>query len=258
MKSKSIIVIAVIYSLLISSNNCDICFKELGESYLRDAWGNKYHEEHLKKGTFCNTCSRIISKRITRGGFQFNDGRFMCNLCEAHIVKNNSENLILESINSVIEILLNKGIHLEKDQFDIKLVDKDVLQSSMYGLTNHNPSDLKATTLIDNKKYIINILWGLHQLEFQGVLAHELMHIWGDYHNIKLSNSKLEGFCNTGSAFIYRNSNTELSKILLRSLEENNDPVYGHGYKYINVMIKKYGWKDVVNRLINHNHDWSN
>ena len=258
MKSKPTIIIAIIHSLLISSNNCDICFKELGKSYLKDAWGNKYHEQHLENGIFCNTCSRIISKRITRGGFQFNDGRFMCNLCEAHIVKNNNESLFLESINSVLKILSDKGVHISKEQFDVKLVDKDVLQSSMHGLTNHNPNTLKGTTSINKKKYIINILWGLHQLEFKGVLAHELMHVWGDYHNIKLSNSKLEGLCNTGSAFIYKDSNTKLSRILLRSLEENDDPVYGHGYKYINVMIKKYGWKDIVNRLINHNHNWLN
>ena len=258
MKSKFIIIILLSNLLSIEDSICDICSTPLSKLYLEDAWGNKYHEEHLKNGFFCNTCSRIISKRITRGGFQFNDGRFMCNLCEAKIVKTSKSKLASISIDSVLRILQNKGINIEKNEFEINLIDKYSLQSSVYKTTNHNLETLKAITILDNKKYIINILWGLHQLEFEGVLAHELIHVWIDYHNIKLSDSKLEGFCNIGSSFIYKNSNTELSKILLKSLENNDDPIYGYGYKYMNVMIKKYGWNDVANRLLSHNHDWLN
>ena len=258
MKSKFIIIILLSKLLSMDGSICDICFEPLNKSYLQDAWGNKYHQIHLKNGFFCDTCSRIISKRITRGGFQFNDGRFMCNLCEANIVKANDSKLISTSIDSIIKILKSKGINLENNDFEINLVDRHSLQSSISETTNHNLETLKAITILDNKQYIINILWGLHQLEFEGVLAHELIHVWIDYHNIKLSDSRLEGLCNIGSSFVYKNTNTELSKILLKSLENNSDPIYGHGYKYMNVMIKKYGWDDVVHRLLNHNHDWLN
>ena len=243
---------------LLMGNMCDICFEKLEKSYLQDAWGNQYHEKHLEKGTFCNTCSRIISKRLTRGGVQFSDGRFMCNLCEAHIIKNENDQEILKSISSVIDILGTKGINIDKTDFKINLVDMKTLRSSLNGVGEHSIDNLKATTIPNNREYTVNILWGLHQLEFEGVLAHEFLHIWSDYNNIKLSDAKLEGLCNIGSAFIYKNNNTELSDILLQSLEENNDPIYGHGYKYINVIIKKYGWDEILNRLINHNHNWLN
>ena len=257
MKYQLAIIMLLINSLLMG-NICDICFKKLEQSYLKDAWGNKYHEKHLREGTFCNTCSRIISKRLTRGGIKFSDGRFMCNLCETHIIRKNDDKIILKSIDSVIEILRNKGININKTLFKINLIDIQTLQSSVDGVGKHSLSNLKAITILDNRKYIVNVLWGLHQLEFEGVLAHELLHVWSDYNNIKLSNAKLEGFCNIGSAFIYNNYNTELSNILLQSLEENKDPIYGDGYKYMNIIIKKYGWDEVLNRLINHNHNWLN
>ena len=258
MKNKFIIIICLSTLLSIDNSICHICFEPLNKFYLKDAWGNKYHQEHLEEGTFCGTCSRIISKRITRGGFQFADGRFMCNLCEASIIKTDESKLFSISIDSVIKILNSKGINLEGNEFEINLVDRYSLQSSIHEISSHNLENLKAITILDDKKYVINILWGLHQLEFEGVLAHELVHIWADYHNMKLSNSKLEGLCNVGSAFIYKNNNTELSNVLLKSLENDNDPIYGYGYKYINVIIKKYGWKDVVNKLINHNYNWLN
>ena len=101
MKSKFIIIILLSKLLSMDNSMCDVCFEPLNKSYLEDAWGNKYHEKHLENGFFCDTCSRIISKRITRGGFQFNDGRFMCNLCEASIVKTDKSKLVSISISSI-------------------------------------------------------------------------------------------------------------------------------------------------------------
>ena len=45
--------------------------------WVKDIWGNRYHSYHKKNGNFCDTCSRMISIRLTGGGFQFNDGRYI-------------------------------------------------------------------------------------------------------------------------------------------------------------------------------------
>ena len=75
---------------------CDICNEAIVSEYYIDAWGNKFHAKHLKNGIHCNTCSRIISKELTGGGFKFNDGRHMCNLCSKSMV--NSEDLKVKSM----------------------------------------------------------------------------------------------------------------------------------------------------------------
>ena len=111
MKNKFIIVICLSRLLSVDNNMCNICFEPLNKFYLEDAWGNKYHQKHSEEGIFCDTCSRIISKRITRGGFQFSDGRFMCNLCEASIIKTDKSESFSISIDSVIKILSSKGIN---------------------------------------------------------------------------------------------------------------------------------------------------
>ena len=77
-------------------------------------------------------------------------------------------------------------------------------------------------------------------------MAHELLHVWLHQNQIKLSLSLTEGFCNLGSALIYDNANTKLSKILKKSMSESNDPVYGRGYKYMNSLLEKHGWKKLL------------
>jgi hypothetical protein len=110
---------------------------------------------------------------------------------------------------------------------------------------------LKGYTYFNNQKYIIEILWGLNQIEFEAVLAHELLHVWIDYNNIKLNKSKLEGFCNLGSRLVYDNYNLELAKVLKSSMKNNDDPIYGKGYKYMNSLLEIHGWDKLTNMLLN-------
>ena len=74
-------------------------YEKIISEYYIDAWGNKFHATHKENGVFCNTCSRIISKGLTSGGFQFNDGRHMCKLCSISMI--NSDHLKIKSINNV-------------------------------------------------------------------------------------------------------------------------------------------------------------
>ena len=231
--------------------NCDICKLAIKDNYYKDPWGNKYHSYHKKDGFFCNTCSRIISVRTTGGGFQFNDGRYMCKLCQASIIKTDKEQS--KSINSVIKLLNEKGIDIALSGIDISIVDKKTLQESIIHLSNHNEETIKGITILNNGKYEINILWGLTELEFKSVLAHELLHVWIDYNNIRLNEEKLEGFCNLGSAIVYKYYNNQLAKILLQSMENNNDPIYGKGYRYMSSMLEIHGWESLISILLNNN-----
>ena len=248
------IIIFYIISLSIlagsTSINCDICREAIDNNYFKDAWGNKYHSYHKKDGNFCSTCSRMISIRLTGGGFQFNDGRYMCKLCETSMI---TERQKAKSIDSVIKLLNKKGIDITSNGIEVSMVDRKTLQKSIIHLSNHNEETVKAITILDNNKYRINILWGLTELEFESVLAHELLHVWVDYNNIKLNEGKLEGFCNLGAAMIYKHYNNQLAKVLLQSMENNDDPIYGRGYKYMSSMLKIHGWESLISILLNNN-----
>lgn len=232
---------------------CDICNEIITQDYMQDAWGNKFHQDHLENGRFCSTCSRVISKRLTDGGFQFNDGRYMCTLCESSIV--NSETKKLKSIENVLAAFSNVGIYIDINEFEVSIKQKDELQSYLSSVSRHHKETIKALTYYNNNKYTISTLWGLHRIEFESVLAHELLHVWVDYNNIMLHKDKLEGFCNLGSALIYDNADTKLSRILKRSMSENNDPVYGRGYKYMNSLLEKHGWKKLISIVRDSNHN---
>ena len=106
---------------------CDICNEVILNEYYIDAWGNKFHAKHLKNGIHCNTCSRIICKVLTGGGFKFNDGRHMCNLCIQSMI--NSEDLKINYNGDNIEIGFNSKYimdivnNLEDDEISINLKD---------------------------------------------------------------------------------------------------------------------------------------
>ena len=242
------------FELLFSNSNsmgtyCDICNEVIVTEYYMDAWGNKFHSEHLENGVHCNTCSRIISKGLTGGGFEFNDGRRMCKLCSTSMI--NTEHLKIKSIEKVLNILSEIGISINDQLLSINLVDRESLQNATYSISKHSKESIKGYTYYNNQNYVINILWGLNQLEFEGVLAHELLHVWVDYNNIKLNKSKLEGFCSLGSSLIYDSYSIELAKVLKLSLENNPNPIYGKGYKYMSSLLDIYGWEKLTSMLQN-------
>ena len=72
-------------------------FKET--EYLVDIWGNPFHLNHENEGIFCECCSRIISRKITNGGYQLSDGRHICSLCDVSIIKTEEE--LQESFDNV-------------------------------------------------------------------------------------------------------------------------------------------------------------
>ena len=247
-----IIFISLFFSNLYSLDTyCDICNEKIISEYYIDAWGNKFHATHKENGVFCNTCSRIISKGLTSGGFQFNDGRHMCKLCSISMI--NSDHLKIKSINNVLDMLKEINISIDDEFLSINLLDRTSLQNATFSLSSHSKKTIKGYTYYNNNQYVINILWGLNQIEFEAVLAHELLHVWVDYNNIKLNRSKLEGFCNLGSSLVYNSYDLELARILKKSIENNSDPIYGKGYKYMNSLLGIHGWDKLISMLLGNN-----
>ena len=66
-------------------------------------------------------------------------------------------------------------------------------------------------------------MFGLPKIEFEAVLAHELLHVWINHNKIDLSFEEEEGFCNLGRYLIYNNDQTHFSNIHLKAMEKNQD-----------------------------------
>ena len=213
-----------ILNLLIADNKqieCSICEKLIKEkAYLVDIWGNPFHLKHKNEGKFCESCSRIISRKITSGGYQLSDGRHICSLCDVSIIETAR---IHESLINVINIFKKNGLqNINRNEIDIKIIDKDEMRK-LYGVSASN--HLKGMTKISldsNKIFKIYILNNIPKIQFEAILAHELMHVWLYKNNLNLEHDKMEAFCDLGSYLIYDKDGTKFSKIHLISFDNNN------------------------------------
>ena len=83
-------------------------------------------------------------------------------------------------------------------------------------------------------------------IEFESVLAHELLHTWLNQNEIKMSTQETEGFCNLGSYLVLSKANTKHASILFRSMIENPDINYGVGFRNMLKDLGKKGWHKLV------------
>ena len=252
---KGFILISIGSFIFAKTTNCSICFHPLDSIFSVDAWGNTFHTYHEQEGIFCHSCSRIISQSVTQGGYVYLDGRHLCSLCTITAVNNDS--VIQNAYRSVISQFEQVGITNISNNISISLVDLEQLNQDAGELSHFK---LKGFTRIDpkleNTKQSVNpfqifILFGLPRIEFEAVLAHELLHVWLHNNKTTLSPKSTEGFCNLGRYLIYQNDNTHFSNIHLQAMENSEDLAYGIEYKYLKAQLKQMGWKDLISSITN-------
>ena len=228
---------------------CTICLQVLIGEYSVDAWQNPFHTHHENNGIFCNSCSRIISQGITQGGFRYTDGRHLCSLCQVSVVEDDST--IYASYASVMMQLEGAGIREILGNIPIELINLIELNET-FGQSHGNLKGFTHTNHDNGAQppYTIFMLSGLPRIEFEAVLAHELLHVWVHQNKITLSLASIEGFCNLGSYLIYKNDNTQFSRIHLKAMDTSKDIVYGNGYREMKVQLQKLGWKKLIRNLL--------
>ena len=231
------------------SPKCTICLQVMTGEYSVDAWKNPYHSYHNNDGIFCNSCSRIISRGITHGGFRYTDGRHLCSLCQISIVEDDS--VIHAAYSSVIAQFKENGIRNIPEDISIELINLVGLNKKFDGKSHGNLKGFTHTYHIHKSQpsYMIFILFGLPQIEFEAVLAHELMHVWLYRNHPTLQIEKIEGLCNLGSAIIYQNDGTHFSNIHLQAMENDPHAIYGDGYRKMKALLEKYGWNNLLSNL---------
>lgn len=232
------------------SPRCGVCDAPIVGRYVTDRWGNKAHMEHNgEKTAVCDYCSRVISFSTSNGGYNYSDGRVVCGICKFTAVED--ERRVRSSLSRVLKLLAAAPAGFDGipgdipvqlvDRYTLKRLGGAVLPEGGRGLT------LSNITYQDKQRvkveYRIYILSGIPQLNFEGVLAHELLHVWLIEKDIRLSQKEAEGFCNLGAALVYRADDSAFGRFLLEQMEESPDRMYGKGYRKMNDRLRRLGWK---------------
>ena len=232
---------------------CDVCLQPIEGDYVKDLWGNISHTSHNGKPyKMCSSCSVIVSGRTSKGGFLYSDGRVVCGRCRANAVFHPSS--VAHLTHTVIDTLARSGFGDFPDNVTVTLVDLHSMKSksgsdkkTTKGFTRTSKTSVGSFTLYSSHE--IFILYGLPELEFKGVLAHELIHAWLNARKITLSRKETEGFCNIGSMLVYRHHDTPLAAALLDNMQNDPDPIYGDGYRSMLKRLEQNGLPDLIEKV---------
>jgi hypothetical protein len=169
-----------------------------------------------------------------------------------------SEEQVRKARDSALKSLRQVGIAGFPKEVFIRLVDRYELNRLSNGLSLHANSEMRGLTrsietLQGGKrvasKHTVHLLEHLPALELEGILAHELMHVWLFERKAKLSHRQIEGFCNLGNYLIFSRRPSPMASYLLRNLKEDNDPIYGAGYRDMRRQLDELGWKRLLANL---------
>lgn len=241
---------------------CDVCQQGLdGAWFVSDPWGNNAHTHHGNEPTAsCSCCQRIISKETSNGGRRFPDGRIICGICQTSSVTKGGQiptalHRVLNDLQQVMTVQGFQGridVHLaNREELTIRAQGAGCAHGNFHGLT----TTTRITTDIVVMEHEITLLHGLPDLQFRGVLAHELLHVWLNEAGLQPPMDLMEGFCNLGSHAVYIKAppkDREFATVLLEQMEQDPDPVYGDGYRTMKAILQRQGWQGVFRKIMSY------
>lgn len=230
---------------------CVICEQNIIGQYVLDSWNQVAHDFH--KLSFCFSCGRII----TKNGYVLPDGRHLCEHCQPTVVQTKKQ---VEWVEKKVRGILSKvGIDDIPQNVPIEIVDSYQLMkiqgikeidANQRGLALFNQIISNGRKKTEHK---VDILDHLPKIEFAGVFAHELLHVWQNDKGIMPPKDICEGFCNLGSFAVYSDINNPTAIQYIDQMEKSPDPVYGEGYRKVKRHLDKNGWPAVIDKIKKYN-----
>lgn len=224
---------------------CAICNKILWGTFLVDSWGQKICSKH--KVEYCTSCGRFVKPT----DIHLSDGRCLCSFCKSSIVVTPQH---VSWVNQKVrDILLKIGFGALPMNIPIQIVTpQEMAKLNGTGVVNFNQAGLTKYRKISSassskKEYRIYVLDYFQKVKFAGVLAHELIHVWQYEKDIALSTQLTEGLCNLASYLVYKDINTDLSRMYIKFLQEDHDPIYGDGFRKVLALYQQH---DSANELV--------
>ena len=227
---------------------CEICGEPLGKSFITDYWGNRFHHEHTQQYPVCPACGRLVWK----GGIEIGDGKKLCEICSRVSVTTPEQARAL--LEQVREELATMGIVVKTLGLRIQLVDRQRLEAGR-AAEGHSHAyahvDWKGGTKNSgDETATVQVLAGLPDDMVDGIIAHELMHVWQHENAADTDSLALrEGSANWASSLIYSRLHTKRGQFFLNSLEISQDPIYGKGYRDVAAYADQFGMDAVLRML---------
>lgn len=222
---------------------CDLCGEIISGSYLLDIWGNKYHAEHEKEYPRCDYCQAIFAE----GGIVTADGRNICARCNETAVNDMS---VLKGLAKEINYrLMALELDVPFDDIDFYLVDRDKLRNMYQSSETHRLSgftycrlETALFGLYKANSLKVYILKGMPRMWTIETVAHELNHVWQFLANPKEKDLAFsEGSANYASYLILQSYNEEIAEHLITSLFEDENKIYGDGFRRVNSFVEASG-----------------
>ena len=218
---------------------CLICNTEIEGRYWIDAWQQTICGCH--KVEYCSSCGSFVKPT----DLHLDDGRCLCSFCKPSVV---SLPRHIEWVDKRVRfILTSHGIDDLPKEITIKIINPvEMAKLNGSGRVSLLQPGLTCTSRTVGMfgtrcNHTIYMFDHLPKIKFAGVLAHEMLHTWLHEKNISLPPMLTEGFCNLGSYVVYVAINTEISKCLINSLEEDTDPIYGDGFRKVLGVYRNVG-----------------
>jgi hypothetical protein len=227
---------------------CSLCGDALRGEYLQDYWGNAYCMRHSGEAPMCDSCGRFVSEALTGGGVRYDDGRFMCNICNPKSMTDVDD--ILEIVFEVAGHMKSFGMDVDYSGVQIHLVGRDKMQS----LSGHHSNGLRGFTdyredwrvfgRSKNRKMHMYLLYGMPRMEIINTVAHELAHVW-QFNRGRFQNGRewSEGSCNYAAYLVLGKYPGRQSSFFRTSLMRDVDPVYGDGFRRVKTLAEAEGAK---------------
>ena len=238
---------------------CHFCHKEINGKYFIDQWEHNVCASHMdkKEVTMCTSCGAFTANS------PLHDGRCLCNNCKSSVISTHSE--ISASLTYVKNLLVSVGFDFgtcNVDNIPIEIVSArrmTEIQNTSISTNNkgvtRTETQMRGTSKSDMKvvghTHNIYMLSDQPRLEFLGTLAHELLHVWQNEHDIKLSPMRCEGLCNMGAYLVYSTDKSPIADFYIKNLKESRDAIYGDGFRYIFARYEDHGWRGIIQSVIN-------
>lgn len=224
---------------------CTICNTEIRGRYWVDPWQQTICASH--KVEHCSSCGRFVKP----SDLHLPDGRCLCASCHSSVVRLPQHIEWVEK--RVRSILASCGV-ADIPQVPVRLVTPaEMAKLNRAGTINLFQPGLTLTAqtmglFFSRSNHTVYIFDYLPKIQFAGVLAHELLHVWQNEKGISLPPLYVEGFCNVGSYVVYKAIGRELAHHFIRQMEVSPDPVYGDGFRKVVEMYRNVG-EDLVSTM---------
>lgn len=232
---------------------CAYCAKPLSGQYLVDHWGAKFCAIHEKEYRSCVFCGRLVEPSTQAAPRP--TARVRCSLCQASAVESLDRARFL--FQRVVDWVYKEG--LTYNQAKLRL---DLVEAVAGGQCEERPTDphtlgttsgrvyavlgIKVTTAVDD----VAIVRGLPATLFQAVTAHELGHVWLIDHGITgLPRWGEEGLCEVLAHRLLEQTGTPESHYHALNIEQNNDAVYGEGFRRARSLVDARGFHRFIESL---------